>query len=582
MGTLKVLLGATEGNKRNTALSIIFVCLETVCECILPFVMAKLIDSGGVDWHALVTYGLILAVLAAVALTCGIMSGKCSARAAAGFSANLRDSMFSRLQKFSFRNIDRFSPSGLVTRMTTDVTNIQNAFSVSIRIAFRVPVMMIFSAVMAFAISPSLAWIFVAAIPVLGGIIIFIISRATPTFSRVFTKYDALNNSVHENVKGIRVVKTYVREDYENAKFAAAADDVCNDFIRGEKIVAWNTPVMNFFMYMSFILISALGSLIITGRLGWGTLTTGELSSLISYGINVLASLMMLGMIIVMISMSVASGRRIAEVLKEKSTLVNPANPVTEVADGSVDFCAVRFRYSQSAEEDVLKNIELHIRPGETIGILGGTGSSKSSLVNLIPRLYDVTEGCVKVGGVDVRNYDLDVLRQNVAVVLQKNILFSGTIAENLRWGDAQATDEELRAACAVAQADEFVSGFPDGYDTYLDEGGVNLSGGQKQRLCIARALLRKPKVLIFDDSTSAVDTRTDALIRQGLKAFMPQTTKIVIAQRISSVQDADRILVLDKGEINGIGTHEELLRTNAIYREIYEAQNKAGGSDNE
>lgn len=400
--------------------------------------------------------------------------------------------------------------------------------------------------------------------------------------TRVFKKYDKLNESVHENVKAIRVVKTYVREDYENRKFEGAADEVCEDFVKGEKIIAWNTPVMSFFMYACFILISVLGAYIITGQLGWGALTTGELSSLISYGINILSALMMLSMIIVIIAMSAASAKRIEEVLREESDIVSPANGLTAVADGSVDFDGVSFRYSESAEKYVLENIDLHIKSGETVGILGGTGSSKTSLINLISRLYDVSDGSVKVGGVDVREYDLDTLRQNVAVVLQKNVLFSGTVKENLRWGDKDATDEEMQQACKISQADEYIQNFPEKYDTYLEEGGVNLSGGQKQRLCIARALLRKPKALILDDSTSAVDTRTDALIRKGLKDFMPETTKIIIAQRISSIRDADKILILDNGRIDGLGTHEELLATNDIYREIYRTQNKKEGEENE
>ena len=582
MKTIKLLMKSLRENKKNTVLSILFVALEVVCECALPFVMAKLIDNSGVDWNSLLIYGGILVVLATCALAFGIISGKRAARAGAGFAANLRDDMFVKVQGYSFANIDKFSASSLVTRMTTDITNIQNAFSMIIRIAVRVPLMMIFSIIMAFVISPSLAWIFLACVPILGGIIVLIISKATPTFSRVFKRYDALNNSVHENVKGIRVVKTYVREDYENKKFEKAADDVTNDFVHAEKIVAWLTPSMNFFMYVCYVIISVLGAYVITGKLGWGTLTTGDLSSLITYGINILSALMMLAMILIMITMSVASAKRIAEVMEEKSTLTNPDNALTTVADGSVDFDNVTFKYSDKAENAVLSDIDLHIKSGETVGILGGTGSSKTSLVNLISRLYDVTEGEVKVGGVNVKEYDLDTLRQNVAVVLQKNVLFSGTIEENLKWGDENATEEEMKKACEISQADEYIRSFPEGYKTYLEEGGTNLSGGQKQRLCIARALLRKPKILILDDSTSAVDTKTDALIRKGLKETMPETTKIIIAQRISSIQDADKIVVLDNGTINGIGSHEELMKTNAIYKDIFETQNKTGGNDNE
>ena len=582
MKTIKLLMKSLRENKKNTVLSILFVALEVVCECALPFVMAKLIDNSGVDWKSLLIYGGILVVLATCALVFGIISGKRAARAGAGFAANLRDDMFVKVQGYSFANIDKFSASSLVTRMTTDITNVQNAFSMIIRIAVRVPLMMIFSIVMAFVISPSLAWIFLACVPILGGIIVLIISKATPTFSRVFKRYDALNNSVHENVKGIRVVKTYVREDYENKKFEKAADDVTNDFVHAEKIVAWLTPSMNFFMYVCYVIISVLGAYVITGKLGWGTLTTGDLSSLITYGINILSALMMLAMILIMITMSVASAKRIAEVMEEESTLTNPENALTTVANGSVDFNNVTFKYSDKAENAVLSDIDLHIKSGETVGILGGTGSSKTSLVNLISRLYDVTEGEVKVGGVNVKEYDLDTLRQNVAVVLQKNVLFSGTIEENLKWGDENATEEEMKKACEIAQADEYIRSFPEGYKTYLEEGGTNLSGGQKQRLCIARALLRKPKILILDDSTSAVDTKTDALIRKGLKETMPETTKIIIAQRISSIQDADKIVVLDNGTINGMGSHEELLKSNAIYKDIFETQNKTGGNDNE
>lgn len=582
MKTIKLLMKSLRENKKNTVLSILFVALEVVCECALPFVMAKLIDNSGVDWNSLLIYGGILVVLATCALAFGIISGKRAARAGAGFAANLRDDMFVKVQGYSFANIDKFSASSLVTRMTTDITNIQNAFSMIIRIAVRVPLMMIFSIIMAFVISPSLAWIFLACVPILGGIIVLIISKATPTFSRVFKRYDALNNSVHENVKGIRVVKTYVREDYENKKFEKAADDVTNDFVHAEKIVAWLTPSMNFFMYVCYVIISVLGAYVITGKLGWGTLTTGDLSSLITYGINILSALMMLAMILIMITMSVASAKRIAEVMEEESTLTNPENALTTVANGSVDFNNVTFKYSDKAENAVLSDIDLHIKSGETVGILGGTGSSKTSLVNLISRLYDITEGEVKVGGVNVKEYDLDTLRQNVAVVLQKNVLFSGTIEENLKWGDENATEEEMKKACEIAQADEYIRSFPEGYKTYLEEGGTNLSGGQKQRLCIARALLRKPKILILDDSTSAVDTKTDALIRKGLKETMPETTKIIIAQRISSIQDADKIVVLDNGTINGMGSHEELLKSNAIYKDIFETQNKTGGNDNE
>ena len=582
MSTVKYLLRSLRENKRTAALSMIFVTIEVVCECILPFVLAKLIDGSGVDWKNLLIYGGILAALAAALLASGILSGKYCARAAAGFCANLREDMFKRIQSYSFSNIDKFSASGLVTRMTTDVNNIQNAFGMTIRIAVRVPLMMVFSTVMAFAVSPSLAWIFVVCIPLLGGIILLIIYKSFPYMTRVFKKYDKLNASVQENVKGIRVVKTYVREDYEKNKFAQAADDVCNDFVRGEKIIAWNTPAVNLFMYLCYIAISTLGAYVITGQLHWGSLTTGGLSSLISYGINILSALMMLSMVIVMLSMSAASAQRIAEVLREESDILSPENPIREIKDGSVDFENVSFGYSGGAENYVLEGIDLHIRSGETVGIIGGTGSGKTSLVNLVSRLYDASEGSVRVGGRDVREYDYESLRRSVAVVLQRNVLFSGTVRENLLWGDKSASEEEIKKACETAQADGFVTSLPKGYDTFLEEGGVNLSGGQKQRLCIARALLAKPRVLILDDSTSAVDTKTDALIRKGLKDCMPETTKIIIAQRISSVRHADKIIVLENGKISGMGTHGELAESNAIYREICETQNETGGKADE
>lgn len=583
MNIVKLLSHSIRENKTNTVLSIVFVTLETLSECALPFIMAKLIDSSGVNWNSILIYGIILALLATAALVFGILSGKCSARAGAGLAANLREDMFVHIQGFSFANIDKFSSSSLVTRLTTDITNIQNAFSMIIRIAVRVPLMMIFSVIMSFIIGPSLAWIFLVCIPLLGGIIVLIIMKATPTFNRVFDKYDALNNSVHENVKAIRVVKTYVREEYENKKFAKAADSVCNDFVLAEKIVAWLNPSVNFFMYLCYVIISVLGAFIITGQLNWGgDLSTGDISSLIIYGINILSSLMMFSMVLIMIAMSVASAKRVTEVMDEQSSLTNPEQPVMTVENGSVDFNNVQFKYATDTEKYVLKDFDLHIKSGQTIGILGGTGSSKTTVVNLVSRLYDVTEGSVCVGGVDVRKYDLDALRKSVAVVLQKNVLFSGTIEENLRWGDENATEEQMREVCRIAQADEYICSFPDGYKTYLEEGGINLSGGQKQRLCIARALLRKPKVLILDDSTSAVDTKTDALIRKGLKDYMPETTKIIIAQRISSIQDADQIIVLDNGFIDGHGKHDELLKENAIYKEIYETQNKTGGNENE
>ncbi len=570
------------GNKKNTILAIVLVAFEVVCECIMPLAIAEMIDSSGVDWGNLLGYGAILIVLATASLLCGIFSGKFSAKAAAGFAKNLREDMFKNIQDYSFSNIDKFSSSSLITRMTTDVNNIQNAFSIIIRIAIRVPLMIIFSLVASFIISPSLAWIFAIAIPILAGLLILIISKATPTFNKVFRKYDTLNSSVQENIDGIRVVKTYVREDYEKKKFSKAADDVCKDFTRGEKIVAWNTPLVNFFMYAASAIISVLGAYIIIGVLDWGSLTTGGLSSLISYGINILSALSMLGMVIVMISMSMASADRVVEVLEESSDIVNPENAVLAVKDGSIDFNDVSFRYKKEGEENVLENVSLHLKNGESLGIIGTTGSGKTTLISLISRLYDVNDGSVEVGGLDVRKYDLVTLRNEVTTVLQKNVLFSGTIIDNMRWGNKDATIEEIKKACEIAQADEFVCSFKDGYNTFLEEGGTNLSGGQKQRLCIARAILRKPKILILDDSTSAVDTKTDALIMKGIKESLPTTTKIVIAQRVSSLTNMDHILVLDNGKINGYGTEAELLQSNSIYKEISQAQRKNGGNENE
>jgi ATP-binding cassette subfamily B multidrug efflux pump len=582
MKNVKRLLRSLRGNKKNTILAIVLVALEVVCECIMPLAIAEMIDSSGVDWGNLLGYGAILIVLATASLLCGIFSGKFSAKAAAGFAKNLRDDMFKNIQDYSFSNIDKFSSSSLITRMTTDVNNIQNAFSIIIRIAIRVPLMIIFSLVASFIISPSLAWIFAIAIPVLAGLLILIISKATPTFNKVFRKYDTLNSSVQENIDGIRVVKTYVREDYEKKKFSKAADDVCKDFTRGEKIVAWNTPLVNFFMYAASAIISVLGAYIIIGVLDWGSLTTGGLSSLISYGINILSALSMLGMVIVMISMSMASADRVVEVLEESSDIVNPENAVLAVKDGSIDFNDVSFRYKKEGEENVLENVSLHLKNGESLGIIGTTGSGKTTLISLISRLYDVNDGSVEVGGLDVRKYDLVTLRNEVTTVLQKNVLFSGTIIDNMRWGNKDATIEEIKKACEIAQADEFVCSFKDGYNTFLEEGGTNLSGGQKQRLCIARAILRKPKILILDDSTSAVDTKTDALIMKGIKESLPTTTKIVIAQRVSSLTNMDHILVLDNGKINGYGTEAELLQSNSIYKEISQAQRKNGGNENE
>ncbi|MBR4942564.1 MAG: ABC transporter ATP-binding protein, partial [Clostridia bacterium] len=510
--------------------------------------------------------------------------GKFAATASCGFASNLRHDLFYKVQKFSFSNVDKFSTSSLVTRLTTDVTNVQHSYQMCLRIAIRVPLQFLFAIIMSFTVNPKLAWIFLAAVPFLGLVIISIMRFVMPFFRRIFKKYDALNNSVQENVGGIRVVKSFVREEYETEKFERAAGEVRNDFTKAEKILALNNPLMTFFINFASILISAFAAYAIIDGGYWAAYDgfgKGQLSALIAYGIQMLACLMMFSMIFVMISMSLESARRIAEVLNEQSDIVSPENGVTEVKDGSIRFANVNFKYSATAHKYALSDIDLDIRSGETVGILGGTGSSKTTLIQLIPRLYDATEGEVYVGGVNVRDYDLDVLRKEVSVVLQKNVLFSGTIKDNLRWGDENASDEEIVRVCKLAQADEFIRSFPDGYDTYIEQGGTNVSGGQKQRLCIARALLRKPKVLILDDSTSAVDTKTDALIRHAFKEEIPDTTKIIIAQRVSSVEHADKILILEGGRIVACGNHAELMETSDVYREIYEAQTKkTGGSE--
>ena len=579
---LKTLSKCIREYKTASILSPIFVTLEVILECLIPFVIAQLINVIDVASPDLIEmskvwmYGGILVAMAIVSLAAGALAGAFCARASAGFAKNVRKDMFYNIQTFSFENIDKFSTPSLVTRMTTDVWNLQMSYMMIVRIAVRCPVMIIFAAVMAFVLGGNLAWIFLAVIPVLVILLMVIMWQALPLFQKVFKKYDNLNESVQENIKGIRVVKSYVREDYEKKKFNRAAEDVCKDFTRAERLLAWNSPIMQFCFYGVICAVLYIGAYIIMDSNG--VTTTGEVSQLIVYGMQILASLMMFSMVFAMIVMSMESARRICEILNEKSTLDNPANPIYEVPDGSVDFENVSFKYASNAEKNVLEGINLHIASGETIGIIGGTGSSKTSLVNLISRLYDVTEGSVKVGGHDVREYDLETLRNQVAVVLQKNVLFSGTIKENLRWGNKEATDEQLVAACKLAQADDFIQSFPDKYDTYIEQGGTNVSGGQKQRLCIARALLKNPKVIILDDSTSAVDTHTDALIRKAFRDYIPTTTKIIIAQRISSVQDADRIIVLESGKINGIGTHEELLKSNKIYSEVYYSQVK--GSD--
>ncbi len=583
---LKTLSKCIREYKTASILSPLFVTCEVVLECLIPFIIAQLITvidvpaGTSIDMGQVWMYGGILVSMAIASLATGALAGAFCARASAGFAKNVRKDMFYKIQEFSFENIDKFSTPSLVTRMTTDVTNLQVAYMMIVRIAVRCPVMIIFSAVMAFVLGGNLAWIFLAVMPVLILALGFIMFKTMPLFKRVFKKYDALNESIQENINGIRVVKSYVREDYEKQKFGRAAEDVCRDFTRAERLLAWNNPIMQFCFYGVICAVLYIGSYFILESIG--STNTAAVSQLIVYGMQILSSLMMFSMVFAMIVMSMESARRICEILNEKSTLQNPEHPVYDVTDGSIDFEDVSFKYAATAEKNVLEDITLHIKSGETIGIIGGTGSSKTSLVNLISRLYDVTSGSVKVGGRDVREYDLETLRNQVAVVLQKNVLFSGTIKENLRWGNKNATDEELVEACKLAQADEFIQGFPDKYDAYIEQGGTNVSGGQKQRLCIARALLKKPKILILDDSTSAVDTHTDALIRKAFREYIPTTTKLIIAQRISSVEDADRIIVLESGKINGIGTHEELLKTNKIYSEVYYSQIKGAGAAEE
>ena len=576
---LKRLAGCVRQYKGASLLSPLFVVLEVIMEVIIPLLMAKLIDDGidGANQAAILKTGGILAVCCILSLLFGILAGHFAAKASAGFAKNIRHDLFHVVQGFSFFNIDSFSASSLVTRLTTDVTNLQNAYQMIVRVALRSPAMLIFSLAMAIRISPKLSIIFLIAIPILGAFVFFLMSSVHPIFERVFRTYDKLNNVVQENVHGVRVVKAFVREDHEISKFAKISQKIYADFCKAEGRLSFSMPGMQVAVYSCMLLLSWFGARIIVGS-GGSDLTTGELMSLMTYALQILGALMMLSMIFVMVVISRASAERIVEVLDEQSDLTNPEHPVLKVADGSVDFSHVSFSYSKRMDKCCLKDIDLHIPSGMTVGILGGTGSSKSSLVQLIPRLYDTTAGTVKVGGVDVKDYDLDTLRNAVAMVLQKNVLFSGTIKENLRWGNEQATDAELQEACRLANADEFIATFPKGYDTYLEQGGANVSGGQKQRLCIARALLKKPKILILDDSTSAVDTKTDAGIRAALKTYLPETTKFIIAQRISSLQDSDLILVLDGGVINGMGTHEELLQTNAIYQEIYEEQTKKGG----
>lgn len=575
---IKTLMGSIREYKKSSILTPVLVSIEVIVECIIPFYIAKLINhiQDGTDMSLILKYGFMLIGLAFVSLFFGAMAGKTCATASCGFAKNLRHDLFYKVQEFSFTNIDKFSTSSLVTRLTTDISNVQMAYMMIIRIAVRSPMMFIFAMIMAFKMCPQLSTVYVIVVPFLAFALFLIIKKAMPLFNRIFKKYDNLNNSVQENIKGMRVVKSFVREDYEQNKFAKASEEVRDDFTRAEKIVALNGPVMQLAMYVAMILASYFGAKLIIGT-GGSAMGVGDLSSLFTYGMQILSSLMMLSMIFVMITISSASAQRICEVLKGESSIENPQNPIMSVPDGSIDFNNVSFKYHKEAEKCALTDIDLHIKSGETIGIIGGTGSSKSSLIQLISRLYDVNEGEVKVGGNNVKDYDIETLRNAVSVVLQKNVLFSGTIKDNLRWGNMNATDEELVRVCKLAQADEFISALPDGYDTHIEQGGTNVSGGQKQRLCIARALLKKPKIIIFDDSTSAVDTKTDALIRKALSNEIPDTTKLIIAQRISSVQDADRIVVMDDGRINAVGTHEELLQSNDIYKEVYYSQNKAG-----
>ena len=556
---------------------------EAAIECLMPFIIANLINdiNAGCDMEKIVKNGVVLLILAMCSMAFGGSAGFTAARASSGFAKNLRRELFGRVQEFSFENIDRFSSASLVTRMTTDVTNVQMSFMMIIRGAIRSPLMLIFSVIMGFYMGGPLAGTFVVVIPVLVTGLLIIAKKAMPTFRAVFRKYDRLNQSIEENVMAMRTVNGFVREDYEKEKFGDAAEDIRRDFTRAEQIVAWNNPLMQICLYFNMVFIMLVGSRIIVSTRG-AEINVGQLSAMLTYGVQILMSLMMLSMLYVMITISAESVRRIGEVLEEKSALTNPENPVTEIRDGSVDFEGVSFKYSAAADKYALEDVTLHIRSGETVGIIGGTGSSKSTLIQLIPRLYDATVGCVKLGGRDVRDYDLTALRNSVAVVLQKNMLFSGTIKENLRWGKADATDEEMEEACRLAQAHDFITAFPDGYDTRIEQGGTNVSGGQKQRLCIARALLKRPKVLILDDSTSAVDTKTDALIRKGFAEYIPQTTKIIIAQRAASVEHADKIIVLDGGRVSAVGTHDELMKTSVIYREVYEQQTKGGVSDAE
>ena len=578
MGNVRIILKSLRDNKKNTILSLVFILGEVFLEVLIPYITALLVNriKDGIDMSYILKMGAIMVVSAVVSLVCGVLAGMFSAKASAGLARNLRSDVFTKIQGFSFANVDKFSTSSLVTRTTTDITNVQNAFMMCIRIAVRAPMMLIFSIIMASIMGGKLALTFAVIIPVLAFGLITIARKAMPAFVAVFRKYDKLNESVEENVRGMRVVKGFAREDYEIKKFSTASEDIMKDFTKAERIVAMNGPLMQFCLYFNMLFVLFIGSKLVMSNDGSG-IDVGQMSEMITYGVQVLMSLMMISMIYVMLTMSLESVKRLAEVLKEEPTITNPVAPVTEVADGSIDFTDVHFKYSEHAEREALFDIDLHIDSGMTVGILGGTGSSKTTFVQLIPRLYDVTSGSVKVGGVDVREYDLETLRDAVSMVLQKNVLFSGTINDNLRWGNENATQEQIEEACRLAQADEFIRTFEKGYDTFIEQGGSNVSGGQKQRLCIARALLKNPKILILDDSTSAVDMKTDALIRKGFKEFIPDTTKIIIAQRVASVMDADMIIILDGGKIVATGTHDELLKSSDIYREIYEQQTKGG-----
>ena len=583
MTIIKTLSKSVREFKKDSMLSPAFVSAEVVLECMIPFFTARLINQMKVDASLpmIFRYGIVLVIMAMLSLVCGIKAGNYASSASTGFARNLRRDMFQKIQGFSFSNIDRFETSSLVTRLTTDVSNVQMAYMMLVRLAFRAPLMMIFAFTAAFLLGGKMAIIFCLMIPFLGASLAILIAKAMPMFDKVFKNYDALNDSIEENVQGMRVVKAFVREEYEKKKFNDRAEKLANEFIRAEKLVSITNPLMQFCLYIGVVFILSFGSYLVVITQGL-SLDVGQLSALLTYSFLILSSLMLVAMVFVMVSISIESTRRIVEVLTEESDLQNPENPVMEVLSGSIDFHHVSFKYSKDAKKNVLSDVEVHIPSGATVGIIGGTGSAKSSLTQLISRLYDVTEGEVLVGGVDVRNYDLTVLRDQVAVVLQKNILFSGTIAENLRWGNKNATQEEIEQACKLAQAAEFIDNMKDRYESHVEQGGSNFSGGQKQRLCIARALLKKPKVLILDDSTSAVDTKTDALIRKGFKEFIPDTTKIIIAQRIASVQDSDLILVMDKGRVIAQGNHEKLMESSKEYRETYESQNRKEEKDGE